>query len=438
MDFRVILILFVEGLFAIWLLYRAKLLKKPLHIIVAILLIAIAFCSRFFVLDYETSDYTIFLSGWVENFRQHDGFAALSGQFGNCNYNIPYLYFLALFSYSNVNSLYLIKLLSIFFDVLLAWAVMLIVRRYTRSDTRSLAAFFTTLMLPTVFINSSVWGQCDSIYVSLALLGVYFAFDDRPVLSMVLAALSFGFKLQAVFILPVYVVLWIYGKFNWKHFLVFPLTYIVLVLPAVLLGRPFIETLTLYIDQSGTVGSGLNYNSPSIYSFIQYYIPDWLSAYISPYDATAAFAYQNSLPESFTEPLSAYGIAAAFVFMGAVLGVCFALRRRLNDRAVLAAAVLLVVGIPFLLPHMHERYFFAGDILTLLLAFVAPPYAAAAVLAQFASLLGYHAYLKMRYLLLMDRGATALVMVLIMAAVCFFSSVFGAEKNNFEKCENSG
>lgn len=438
MDFRVILILFAEALFAIWLLYRAKLLKNPLYITIALLLVAIAFCSRFFVLDYETTDYTLFLSGWVEHFRQHDGFAALSGQFGNCNYNIPYLYFLALFSYSSINSLYLIKLLSIFFDVLLAWAVMLMVKRYTSGDARSLAAFFITLMLPTVFINSSVWAQCDSIYVALALLGIYFALDERPILSMALAALSFGFKLQAVFILPVYVVLWIYGKFNWKHFLVFPLTYIVLVLPAVLLGRPFIETLTLYIDQSGTVGNGLNYNSPSIYSFIQYSIPDWLSEYISPYDAAAAFAYQSSLPESFTEPLSTYGIIAAFVYMLACFFLCFVFRKHINERAVLSVAVLLVIGIPFLLPHMHERYFFAGDILTLVLAFVAPPYAAAALLAQFASLLGYHAYLKMRYLLLMDRGAAALVLVLIMAAVCFFSSLFGAGKNNFEKCENSG
>jgi len=40
----------------------------------------------------------------------------------------------------------------------------------------------------------------------------------------------------------------------------------------------------------------------------------------------------------------------------------------------------------------------------------------AALLTQFASLLGYHAYLKMRYLLYVDHGARALIGVLLLAA----------------------
>ncbi len=116
--------------------------------------------------------------------------------------------------------------------------------------------------LPTVFLNGALWAQCDSSYAAFAVLGIYLALSGRPELSMVCAALSFGFKLQAVFILPVYAVLWMYGKFNWKHFIIFPAAYIVLVLPAVLLGRPFIETVTLYFGQTGSIGSGLNYNSP--------------------------------------------------------------------------------------------------------------------------------------------------------------------------------
>lgn len=413
MDYRVCVILALEAALALWLLHKMGLMRSWATVAACAALTALAFAARFAVLDYVTLDYSDFLARWVEYFRQNGGFAALSRQIGN--YNIPYLYFLALFSYSSISDLYLIKLLSILFDVLLAWACALLLGRFCDSRARRIACFFAVLMLPTVFLNGALWAQCDSIYVALALLGIYCALDERPVLSMVLAALAFGFKLQAVFILPVYAVLWFHGKFDWKHFFVFPLAYLALVLPAVLLGRPLAETLTLYLDQTGSIGSGLNYNSPSVYSFFQY-----------------------TLPEEYNDLASSLGIAAAFVFMGAVLGVCFALRRRLNERAVLAAAVLLVVGIPFLLPHMHERYFFAGDILTLLLAFVAPPYAAAAILAQFASLLGYHAYLKMRYLLLMDRGAAALVPVLIMAAVCFFASVFGAGKNYFEKCENNG
>ncbi len=402
MDMRVIFILAMEAMLTVWLLYKTRLLHTPVYWVAAVALTLLAFAARYAVLDYVTLDYSDFLSRWVEYFRENGGFTALSRQIGN--YNIPYLYFLALFSYSSINDLYLIKLLSILFDVLLAWSAALLLGRFTQSAARRMGVFATVLMLPTVFLNGALWAQCDSIYVALALLGIYCALDDRPVIAMVLAALSFGFKLQAVFILPVYVVLWIYGKLNWKHFLIFPVTYVVLVLPAVLLGRPFIETLTLYFDQTSSIGTGLNYNSPSVYALFQY-----------------------TLPEAYNDLASKLGIVAAFVYMAAVLAVCFVFRSRLSDRAVLGAAVLLVIGIPFLLPHMHERYFFAADILSVALAFTAPMYAAAALLVQFASLLGYHAYLKMRYLLLMDRGAAALIAALILTTVYFVSEL--AAKN---------
>lgn len=398
MDMRVTLILALEAAFAVWLLYKTRLLPSPRHWAAAATLTLLAFAARYSVLDYVTLDYRDFLSRWVEYFRVNGGFAGLSRQIGN--YNIPYLYFLALFSYSGIDDLYLIKLLSIFFDVLLAWGAALLLGRFSRSAARRIGVFFAVLMLPTVFLNGALWAQCDSIYAALALLGIYCALDDRPVAAMALAALSFGFKLQAVFILPVYAVLWIYGKLNWKHFFVFPAAYVALVLPAVLLGRPFAETLTLYLDQATSIGTGLNYNSPSVYALFQY-----------------------ALPEKYSELASSVGVACAFVYMAAVLGVCLAFRGRLSERAVLAAAALLVLGIPFLLPHMHERYFFAADIFTLVLAFAAPMYAAAALLVQFASLLGYHAYLKGRYLLLMDRGALALIAALILVGVCFASAL---------------
>ena len=402
MDIRVTLILALEAVLALWLLYKMRLLRTPVCWTAAVALTLLAFAARYSVLDYVTLDYRDFLSRWVEYFRVNGGFAGLSRQIGN--YNIPYLYFLALFSYSSIDDLYLIKLLSILFDVLLARGAALLLGRFTNSAARRMGVFFTVLMLPTVFLNGALWAQCDSIYVALALLGIYCALDDRPVLSMVLAALSFGFKLQAVFILPVYAVLWIYGKFSWKHFLVFPAAYVVLVLPAVLLGRPFAETLTLYLDQTASIGTGLNYNSPSVYALFQY-----------------------TLPAEYNDFASSVGVVCAFVYMAAVLGVCLAFRGRLTDRAVLGAAVLLVIGIPFLLPHMHDRYFFAADILSVVLAFAAPMYAAAALLVQFASLLGYHAYLKGRYLLLMDRGALALIAALILAAAYFISTL--AAKN---------
>ena len=391
-DFIIVIaLLAAEGLLGLFLLQRSGVLKSLWAWVVSVLLLALALGLRAAVFDYKTLDYINFLSRWVEFFRQYGGFEAMRYPIGN--YNIPYLYFLALFSLLPMDDLYLIKLLSTLSDVLLAWSVLLLCSRFTKNRPRLLSAFFTTLFLPTVFLNSAVWGQCDSLYVAPLLLGIYCALSDRPWTSMVLAAVSFGFKLQAVFILPIYAVFLMTGRIRWKHLIAFPATYLVLVLPAVLLGRPLWETVTLYFNQTGSIGSGLNYNSPSVFSLFS-----------DIRDPSVA---------------STVAVVLAFVYMLNLLAVAWVNRKAMNDRAVFALGLLFAIGIPFLLPHMHERYFYGADLLSLILAFSVPVYFPTAILVQFASLLGYHAYLTMRYLLLMKHGAAALIAAFAMTMVCF-------------------
>lgn len=390
MDFRVFLLLAAEGALALFLLWRSGVLQSRAARIAAVVLTVLAFALRASLMDYETLDYQNFLAAWVDFYRERGGWSALRYSLGN--YNIPYLYFLALFSYSSIRDLYLIKLLSILFDVLLAWGCMRLCARFTESPRRKLACFFTLLFLPTVVLNGSLWGQCDSIYTALAVLALACALEDKPVRAMILLSLSFGFKLQAVFVIPVFAVLLLGRKIKWFHLPIFPLSYVLLVLPAVLTGRPFLDTLTLYTGQTGSIGSGLNYNSSSVFA-IFWRVQD-------------------------TESAAAFAIIAAFVYLLLLLALAFRFRRALNDRAVLLFAVLMAVGIPFLLPHMHDRYFFAADALSLALAFAIPFAAPGALLVQFASLLGYHAYLKMRFFLPMSYGAWALIAVLLLCFGC--------------------
>lgn len=402
MDYKVIILLFLEALFALFLLYRQGFPKKLSYIASAVGFVALAFILRYLALDYETPDYQNFLSKWVDYFRNFGGFKGLSRSVGN--YNIPYLYFLALFSYIDIKDLYLIKLLSIFFDILLAYASMKLLSLFSSNPAKLMGCFITVLFLPTVFLNGAVWGQCDSSYVALALLGIYFALSDRPCLSMIFAALSFGFKLQSVFILPVYAVLLLQGRFRWKHILVFPVAYILLVLPAVFMGRPFVETITLYFNQTGSIGSGLNYSAPSIFAF-----------------------FGNIQNEALAARL---GIISAFAFMFIILGLALIFKDNISNEAVMWAALLLAMGIPFLLPHMHDRYFFAADVLCLLLAFAVPSLSAAAVLCQFASLLGYYAYFTCKFFLTMNYGAIALIPILCCA---LFFYILSLRKNILKK-----
>ena len=133
-------------------------------------------------------------------------------------------------------------------------------------------------------------------------------------------------------------------------------------------------------------------------------------------DVAVSGAPAQQLAEGFQQLAVMVVAAAALVIV--LLAVWFWLHRDdCSDRALVLAAALLAVAIPFFLPHMHDRYFFAADALTLALAAAWPQLVLPAVLCEFASLLGYHAYLRMRYLLPMADGALALIAALVILTV---------------------
>lgn len=402
MDSRIILILAAEALLLAAAAVRISRFRDLTTILTAGGLIVAAMMARLLVFNYKTLDYENFLSNWVNFFRTYGGFKALSQPVGN--YNIPYLYFLAGFSYLDIDDLHLIKLLSVTSDAVLALSSGLLVSYFTSNSWKRYSAFLGVLLLPTVFLNGSVWGQCDSLYTAFLVLAIYLALDDFPSASIVSFTVAFAFKLQAVFVLPVLFILLLSRRIRLIDCLAAPVTYVIIVLPAVLEGRPFWDTITLYFNQTGSIGSGLNYNSSSLFAILT-----------NPTDPERA---------------ASLAIISAFLFMMVIVLFCATFRPEISTRTILISAVLFSVGIPFLLPHMHDRYFFAADILTLISGIIYLPLLPAALLTQFASLLGYHAYLKMRFLLPMCYGAYAFIIVIVLE-FAFFLFTFKKKKNRY-------
>jgi len=386
MTIPALLLYFVILIAALYIPWREGLIKNSVYLLVTAVALCAAFASRVYFFSYHSGDYNMFLSLWVQFFRDNGGFAGLSQSVGN--YNFPYLYFLALFSYIGIDDLYLIKLLSVSFDVVMAFAMMKLTGLFTDSSPRRLAAYLITLLLPTVVLNSSMWGQCDSIYTAFAILFLWLVLSGRPKASMVCLALSFGFKLQAVFIMPVCLVLLFARKLKFTDLLIFPLTYIILILPAVIAGRPIMDAFLLYYNQAETVGESLNYNSPSIFALINRNI-----------NASSA---------------SAAGIAAAFAYLFLIYLWTWLRRRSLTNESLLFVTLLTVIGVPYLLPHMHDRYFYMADVLTLTPAVLYAGYLIIPALTSFASFICYYWYLKYEYLYPSSYGAAALLGVLIL------------------------
>ncbi|MCL2081268.1 MAG: conjugal transfer protein TraL [Oscillospiraceae bacterium] len=344
--------------------------KRYVSAIAVISLAALALRLAFF--DAVTQDYNNFLLPWMNEFRE-GGFLALRTT--SSNYNLPYLYILALLSYVPVNDLYLIKILSIIFDFVLAFTMMGMCRAGQsppRAGTRGIIAapglivFAVTLFWPAFWLNSAYWAQCDSIYAAFCLLSYAAALKNRPACSVLYAGLAFSFKLQAVFFLPVFGVLWIAKKVKLKHALMFPIPYVLTSLPALFMGWTPSRIIGIYTGQV------------EIYS-------DWLTL-----NAPTLFAVLGKVPK---HPWFEIGLALTGAFVLSMLTLAYIKREALDEKSLLAFAFAICLGVVWLLPAMHERYFYLAEVFVILFAalnpkrwFFAPP-------VLLGSLAGYHAYL---------------------------------------------
>jgi Gpi18-like mannosyltransferase len=147
-----------------------------------------------------------------------------------------------------------------------------------------------------------------------------------------------------------------------------PLVYAAMMTPAWLAGRPVLELAAIYLDQ-GSYYRVLAANAPNPWAFIEKY-------HLLPY-----------------RPAVLAGLAVAAAANLAL--VMKAVNARLDDvqaRLLLLASTTLAS--PYLLPKMHDRYFFLADVFTILLAVVAPRYRLAALAMQGASLAVYLAFLQ--------------------------------------------
>ena len=368
-------------------------------LLVMLLPIGAAMLVRVLCLDHVTLDYEDFLHHWYVYFQENGGFQGIAGSVGD--YNMPYLYFMAAISYLSVPDLYLIKLFSILWDVLLAWGCLRLVRSLTRERQGSAApliAFGAALLLPTVVLNGSYWAQCDVIYGALAIHAAALALEGQNKTSVALMGIAFSFKLQSIFVLPLWGVLWLAGRVKFRELWMFPLAYLATILPAMVLGKPLGDILGIYVTQLGEYPR-LTLNAPSVYQFI-------------PYGVQVDGALAGKL-----------GIAAAGALVLALLALGFWLGDRLNRETIMAIAVVLCVGVPFFLPHMHERYFFLADVFTLCWACANWRRLPAAVLAGGASLASYCVYLRLKYNCVLNLGGMRFVMGLealaVLAALVF-------------------
>jgi len=373
-------------------------------------LLALGLAARVPMLTEQSGDYRAFLLPWYTHLVDAGGFPGLADSFSN--YNTPYLALLAALTYLPVEPLVGIKAISIVFDVLLALLALRIVAE-VRPGSRWLpvVAFGATFLLPTVMLNSAWWAQCDSIYVSLCLGSLFFLLRRQTALACALFGLAFAFKLQAVFFLPALVVLVVVNRQRLRGLVLAPLTFLAALVPAWLAGRSLASQLSVYPAQvsnpsgaGGTVGGGARAaggglggggragggfgggtpgggggggGTTTAHSFTSN-APTWYSWL--PADASTTWKWVG------------LGVAAAVAL--ALAGWLLARRRTLAPPEMLLVAATLSLVVPLLLPEMHERYFYLGEVLAVVAIFVDRRFLVVAALIQIATLSTYWSYLQ--------------------------------------------
>ncbi len=330
-------------------------------ILMAGVCLILAIALRVMLFDFETLDYQNFVSHWYDYIKEN-GFAAFEQGF--YNYAPPYLYLLALAVCLPLQKLYAIKLVTILFDILAAFLVYVIIRQKYKSVVIPLAAAVVLLYTPTVFINSAMWGQCDIIFTCGLLASVLFMAKGKYLKAFIFFGIAFSFKLQAVFLFPVFVILYFRRRFPFYYFFIIPITYLLLCIPCLIAGRPFTELLFIYVDQTD-IYSWLTINAPNIYQWVSVY-SDWINA------------------------------GAVFLAAAVILFFCFICYRGLRDTEpgnIIRISLISLLIVPYFLPQMHERYFFPADVMSIVYAFYFPKYFYVPILVVMVSYFSYYPYL---------------------------------------------
>ena len=300
-----------------------------------IILIITGIICKLILLPVKTGDSVYFLS-WIDFIKSHGYFSSL--KYGFYDYAPSYIYILIFISKIGLNSLYSIKIASIIFEYLAAFYIGKIAFLKYNSKITIWIALAVIPILPTVLLNSSYLSQCDSIYSALVIGSIYFILKKQQFLSVLFLGISIAFKLQAVMVLPLFYILLLRKDIKWYYFLVVPIVFIFSFIPALIFGRTLNELLNIYISQADHFHF-LTLNFPNLYIWINndYYQSVKISGMIFTFIFTILTGYWISRKKI----IFTLEIWVKLAFLSSIL-------------------------IPFILPGMHERYMYLGDILGVL------------------------------------------------------------------------
>jgi Gpi18-like mannosyltransferase len=328
--------------------------------------VLMALILRYIFFPVESYDMRAFLEPWYDFIVAHGQFKAFEYAF--YDYAPAYMYLISLATFfAWIPKIAAIKIISILFDFCAAAAVFKIIRYKRNSAKLAWLGFIGTLYLPTVFVQSGMWGQCDIIFTSMLLWMMYALLRDRNLHALVFFSIAFALKFQAMFIAPLILILFLNKKLKWGWIFLIPVVYFISIVPAWLAGRPLLDLLTIYFSQV------------SVYKLLSLSAPN--------------FYYFFSDPKYYSTAAVLVGLGVAAVIGCVYLYLRWFKHKLFTDLGYFYDAAAITFIFPFVLPLMHDRYFFIAAILLFVLAFLDKRAMWPAGLIQVTSMISYFARL---------------------------------------------
>ena len=335
-----------------------------------------------------------FIKGLIALYQKPENVQLFMGEIGttmglpNCDYPPLYMYFLSFFSilpFGSVvegsgswtayhyygNLIYYVKTLTFIFEIIFAFYSYKIVKKITNSKAAACTAYSLILFLPTVIINGAVWGQCDICYATMILMSVYYLMDKKQIKSMIFFGLGLAFKLQVVFILPLFGFAWFRKSFKLRYFLIAFAVLILTFVPLWIGGAQFATPFIPYGRQVGGYTSSINLNSTNMYAF---------------------FTLNNQAYNESTKLLSTFGMVLTVAVSFVLISVLSFRRVKVTPKSLFTVATFSVILVPFVMPHMHDRYFYLAETFFVLYACTKLDRIHLPIAQQISGLIAYSCY----------------------------------------------
>ena len=309
----------------------------------------IALIARASFISFESGDYTWFLKPWFNGLKERGGMSGVKSFTGD--YEPLYVTILALLTYFPISSLFSIKIVSIIGDYILAFSsaklVGILAKDRKNAEKLKIITYTIILFLPNVLINASMWAQCDSIYSAFIILAFCDLFERKYNRMFAFLGIALAFKLQTILILPLFVTMYFVRKdFHWYQFLIIPAMLVICAIPAMCFGMPFSKIFTCFFTQVSEYSEYITLNFPSIFNLF--------SLKKIPFNSVLFLKVEWVLITLLVD---------LFIFIFTLKN-----KERLNNENIILLAIVFLTVETFLLPKMHERYLFVGEILSVIYA----------------------------------------------------------------------